>query len=744
MNPKVLFCRTKADLVKAYKLLKDAPVLALDTETSNLNPHTNILWSVQLSDGKNSVLVPYHHLKTLGKLGLLLESKLCIAHNMKFDIQQLWARGYDVPNLFCTMVAEQIIKTGFLHYHSFASVNLKDVLKRYFGVELSKEDRKDFYNGALEESVKKNGLKAWTKELIDYAINDVLYLIELSSIQKDLIIKENLQKTLKLEMDVLPVTAKMEYLGILGDYEGMKIFQAKMEVRRDELKPQLIKKLESNWQKYWRREYAKNSALYDKWYSRHRGLITETNGLRDKDNSRKLSSEAKAAREESKALKPFPQRPKEKGELRLSAPQQVRHALEESGIVLSSMRKEVLEDAAGLNPVLDLYLEYKKYEKMAQRNDYELVNSNTGRIHSTFNQIVNTGRYSSSHPNLQNLPSRTDEGKEYRRLIIAPQGRKLVIADFAAIELAIIAKLSKDKVLLEALNSGKDLHCFSMSKVFRGSYDSVLAGKKAKKDSDLDILSLTDLKAAREFFDSTVSIPDVVKTKGLSAWVKQLRDPFFKTITYGKVYGLTPWNFSKKFHCTMEAAEEFFRMFDGVYPSVNAYTERIGNLGLGQGWNSTIGGRKRYYSRLKPPTLDDVEDAVLQKLKEDDRILDSVTDDEWYSMVNTAKKSLFREFKRKEGRIKREAGNHPIQGTSADISKRSMILFEQYITEEGFDWTEGTVLMVHDELLCEVTNEHTEKGAELLEKAMVIAAREYLGDEIRIDVRPLISQFWTK
>jgi DNA polymerase I-like protein with 3'-5' exonuclease and polymerase domains len=420
--------------------------------------------------------------------------------------------------------------------------------------------------------------------------------------------------------------------------------------------------------------------------------------------------------------------------------------LEESGVSLPNMRKETLEDAAGLHPILDDYLDFKKYEKLAQMSEiYEKSNPVTGRIHTLFNQIVDTGRYSSSKPNLQNIPARTDEGQRFRKLFIAPKGRVFNVADFSAIELAIIGVFSADQTLLKAINDDLDLHCFTMSHILQCDYEVVLEGKKAKDDEKkIDLDKFIYLAAAREKFDVEFELPELKKVKDLAQWTNKLRD-YFKTLTYGTAYQLSAFNLARKFHCTFEVAERFIDSFFSVYKSVKSFIERESDLGVEQGYTTTALGRRRSYRVPRPPSREDAEDAALQQLKEDERSLESVEDEEWYDLVSQQKKRLYREYKQRIGSIRRKAGNHKIQGTSADITKRSMVLYELYAKESGkFDNSEGIILTVHDELIAEVKKKNAKLSAKLLAKSMMDAAHEYLGDDVLINVLPVTSLFWSK
>tara|TARA_B100001123_G_scaffold439616_1_gene576840 strand:- start:558 stop:1874 length:1317 start_codon:yes stop_codon:yes gene_type:complete len=144
-----------------------------------------------------------------------------------------------------------------------------------------------------------------------------------------------------------------------------------------------------------------------------------------------------------------------------------------------STAEEVLKQLGKNHNLPRLILEYRKYNKL--KNTYvdtfpDLINSETNRIHSTFHQtIAATGRLSSTNPNFQNIPIRTDEGKEIRKAICSKgKGWKILSADYSQVELRIMAHLSQDKALCAAFKKGEDIHARTASNVFRVPIDSVL------------------------------------------------------------------------------------------------------------------------------------------------------------------------------------------------------------------------------------------------------------------------------
>ena len=162
-----LITRTQTDISAAFEKLSKAKVLGCDTETSGLSPRRARLFSVQFSDGDFNVLVPTSENIPLGKLAGILEDEqiVKIFHNAKFDLAFLNENGYETKNVFDTMLAEKVLTKG-----ADQSVSLAETLYRHFAVDLDKSQRKKFGRNW-------NGI--WTKELVEYAMNDVAYLPKL-------------------------------------------------------------------------------------------------------------------------------------------------------------------------------------------------------------------------------------------------------------------------------------------------------------------------------------------------------------------------------------------------------------------------------------------------------------------------------------------------------------------------------------------------------------------------------------
>ena len=221
-----------------------------------------------------------------------------------------------------------------------------------------------------------------------------------------------------------------------------------------------------------------------------------------------------------------------------------------------STAEPVLQELAIDYELPRIILEHRSLSKL--KSTYtdrlpEMINPETGRIHTSYHQAVTaTGRLSSSDPNLQNIPLRTEEGRRIRQAFIAPQGYRLVAADYSQIELRIMAHLSGDKGLLTAFANGEDIHRATASEVF---------GTPAA--------SVTD---------------------------DQRRNA--KAINFGLIYGMSAWGLSRQLGIPRNTAQEYIDRYFERYPGVLQYMDRIRKTAHEQGYVETLYGRRLYLPEI--------------------------------------------------------------------------------------------------------------------------------------------------
>ncbi len=217
-----------------------------------------------------------------------------------------------------------------------------------------------------------------------------------------------------------------------------------------------------------------------------------------------------------------------------------------------STTEEILEKHRSRHPIVGLILDARSLKKLLATYVNalpELVNPATGKIHTTYNQTVTaTGRISSTNPNLQNIPIRTDDGREVRRAFIADPGCLVLSADYSQIELRLLAALSKDPELTEAFREGLDIHRATAAKIYH------------------------------------VPFNEVTDTQRRNA----------KTANFGTVYGISAFGLSERLAIPRAEAKELIDGYFATYPHIREYIAKAIEGARERGYVSTVMGRKRY------------------------------------------------------------------------------------------------------------------------------------------------------
>ncbi len=223
-----------------------------------------------------------------------------------------------------------------------------------------------------------------------------------------------------------------------------------------------------------------------------------------------------------------------------------------------STNAEVLEKLRFSHPIVDKILEYRKIAKL--NSTYvdgliAVIDKNTGKVHSSFNQTVTvTGRISSTEPNLQNIPVRTELGREMRRMFVAEsEDYVLVDADYSQIELRVLAHIANDENMIAAFRSGFDIHASTAAKVFGVSQENVTS----------------EMRSAA------------------------------KAINFGLVYGMGEFSLSQDLHISLKEAKEYINDYLGSYPNVKKYMKDTVEFAKEHGYVKTMFGRRRDIPELQ-------------------------------------------------------------------------------------------------------------------------------------------------
>ncbi len=222
-----------------------------------------------------------------------------------------------------------------------------------------------------------------------------------------------------------------------------------------------------------------------------------------------------------------------------------------------STAESVLQELSFEHTIAQLILEYRGLSKLKSTYTDALaaqINPKTGRIHTSYNQAVTTtGRLSSTSPNLQNIPVRTSEGRKIREAFIAPQGCKIISADYSQIELRVMAHLSQDENLLRAFHQDVDVHRMVAAEIFGVAPEKVT--ERERRDA--------------------------------------------KTINFGLIYGMSAFGLAKRIGMSREDAKKYIDLYFARYPKVYEYMEQMRKFAYEYGYVESIFGRRLYISDIK-------------------------------------------------------------------------------------------------------------------------------------------------
>ena len=489
-----VLCNSEETLLELINKLKSAQSFCFDTETTSLNVWEAELVGVAFSTETSSgYYVPFssdfdQSVSVLHLFKALLEdsTKEKIGHNLKYDINVLKKYGVYVSGpLFDTMVA---------HYVLHPDENRRNM-------DILAENELNYSPMSITELIGKKGAKQKSMREVDvkvaceYACEDTDITLQL---------KEKFEPLLKQgkEFDLFQ-NVEMPLITVLGEMEEEGV-------------------------------HLDSDMLHD--YSEKLGTeITEI--------ERKIYESAGK-------------------EFLISSPKQVGEVLFDHLKITDKAKKtktgqyatgeDVLQKLTSKHPIVGLLLEYREVVKL--KNTYvdplpELVNTKTKRLHTSYNQVVAaTGRLSSDKPNLQNIPIRTTRGKEIRKAFVPRnENYTLIAADYSQIELRIIAALSGDENMLEAFNSGQDIHASTAAKVYGIALDEVTREQRSHA----------------------------------------------KMVNFGIIYGISAFGLSQRLNISRKEAKQIIDSYFEKFPGIKTFMDQCIADAREQGYVETILGRKR-------------------------------------------------------------------------------------------------------------------------------------------------------
>jgi DNA polymerase-1 len=493
---------SEKQLASLVSELAETGEFALDTETTDLNPIDADLVGISLShQEKEAYYVSVGHTDKKGNLDLkftiehlkrVLENEKIkkIGHNLKYDLEVLRRCGIELRGLgFDTMVASYLLNPSF-RQHNLNYLALEHLDHSMIPIT-------DLIGSGKKQ---KNFAQVPIKDACDYSCEDVDFTLRLKEVFSPKLSLLSLEKLFyEVELPLIDVLAEMEMVGVSIDSAYLKELSQQAEGQMEGL----------------------TRKIYDL-----------------------------AGRE-----------------FNINSPQQLSQVLFED-LKLPSVRRTakrtgfstdigVLETLAKEHPLPAILLEYRQLSKL--KFTYidalpKLVNPRTKRIHTSFNQTVTaTGRLSSSDPNLQNIPIRTELGKNIRKAFVPKnQNFLLLSADYSQVELRILAHFSQDHTLINSFKKGEDIHSRTAGEVYGVRIDRVTPEQRA----------------------------------------------IAKTTNFAIIYGVSAYGLSQQTDMTVQEAAAFIDVYFKRYPRVKEYIQQMIELAREQGFVTTLMGRRRYIPEI--------------------------------------------------------------------------------------------------------------------------------------------------
>lgn len=519
----------------AVKHLQTYPDLAIDCETTGLSFIDDSLLLVQIATDTGDVYLFDARDCDISLLQPLAAGRTFLLHNAKFDYKFLRRAGFRLESVYDSMLAEKVLHTGL----TGVSHALAATMERRLGVELDKTQQTSFIGHS----------GPFTLAQLQYGAEDVTRLHDLRDVQMMHVAHQGLTMTNDLEQRACLAFADIEYEGIGLDKEAWLQLASDSAQKIDGALGKLTAQL-----------------MGDDTFE---DLRPDTSQL-DMFMSAAESVEKNA-----------------RDGFNWSSPHQVLPVLQRVIPTLESCDGKLLEAKfRGKHPLVDAYLDYKAVSKLATTYGAQWIEKflhADGKAHTNFNQVLNTGRVSSSGPNMQQLPA----NNAYRNCFVAPEGWSFVSTDYSSQELAIIATASGDPVWLDALEQGQDLHSVCAALVFGQQWEDAA-------------------EPACEFAKS--------KQKCNCPEHKRLRNGV-KAINFGLAYGMGAGKLADTLDSSKEYAKELIEDYFRAFPSIKKFLDGNGKLGIRKGFITTFGpfSRKRFFGNWTRTGMDKADMGAIER-----------------------------------------------------------------------------------------------------------------------------------
>lgn len=655
-----------ATLEEFRDYFKDKFLVGADTETRGFDPHTKEILLCQVGDEENQFAID--NTIDLKELKDFFEDRrrVFIFHNAKFDIRFFFKQdiNFAFNQIYDTFLAEKLLYLGYPP--GIIKMGLQDCCERYLGVKLDKTVR-----GAIHR-------EGASDRVIVYGCEDVKYLIPLKREQEKKLKEKDLQRAISVENSFVVVLAYFEFCGV-------KIDVAKWKV-----------KIENDM-----RSFNEAKAILDKWVvdlGDPKYIETAVQG--DLFNTIDTGPKCKINWASSKQVIPLFQQ--------LGFNLTVKDKV--TGLLKQSVDAKVIKNQSDISDISEPYLAYKAMEKVVTTygsNFIDMINPVTGRIHTNFNQLMDTARLSSGGkdkdsdtklPNLQNIP----RGAETRSCFIPEEGNHWISADYQGQESVIIANVCQDRAMIDFFNIEKgDIHSLVAKMVFPELLEDVPVSRIKE-----------DFPAIRQ------------EAKGYEFLFNYGGDDNTMMATYG---------------LSRQRSKEIYNNYLTGFPGVKSYQEFCRKDVMEKG-----------YILLSPVTGHRAHIYDFDKIKEAERVIrtegfwDGYSEEKSFHLSQGTRSERMElssfYFKRKQTSEKQSI-NYRIQGPGALMFKIACIKFYSYLLNNNLVHIVKMTIPVHDEINVECPAHMSDQISNILVKCMREAG-DIFCQTVRLDADVKIGQCW--
>jgi len=514
--------KSHKELGSFFESLKTTDVIGFDIEATGLDFISDSILSLQVSTPNDTFV--FTNKEMFKYISSLISGKEIIGHNLKFDMRFIYYKyGVLFNRVYDTMIINAVLNAGI---NGFSYSSLNNLLEKYFDVTLDKDIRDKFINANELDS-----------EMIKYASEDVKYLIPLYHAMNEKLAENKLINIAELEMKLLPVVVVMETIGINLDIDSWLSIAENKQKAYVETEQKLKKLLVPR---------ALSKISYNNLY----------------DALTKFGINIKTKRDTNfyKSIEPTDPQFFELlyANINMASNKQLLTILSILGFELTSTSKTALNEFETKNKLTDFQKEvielirdfrenYKRANSFGQKYIDKYVKSD-GKLHAEFNQMgTATGRFSSSNPNLQQVPHTQD----YRSCFVASPGYKMITADYSQMELRIMAAVSNETKMIEAYKNGEDLHKLTASIIFSKPVDEIT---KEERNAG-------------------------------------------KRINFAVIYGAGAYRIANTLDIPLDEAERIYNKLHEGYNNMYSFIELAGEKIYELGFSKTILGRKRFFTK---------------------------------------------------------------------------------------------------------------------------------------------------